>query len=51
MFTGPSFQIKLHLISIVLLSGFQSLDLVGIVNATVYKTEPITTDLTHGKLS
>ena len=37
MFTGPSFQIKLHLQSSVSLSGFQSSWGADIVNAAVYK--------------
>ena len=41
MFIGPLFQIKLHLLSTVLLSGF---------NTTVYNTKPIFTGLAHGKL-
>ena len=55
------FQIKIHLLSIVLLSRFQSslvrqylanfTGIVGIVNTIFYKTEPIFTGLRHGKLS
>ena len=57
MFTCLLFQIKLHLISSVLLGGFQSSQcsevtftgLAGTVNATIYNTEPIFTGLWHGK--
>ena len=51
MFTGPLFQVKLHLLDIVLLSGFQShwvrqylvcfMGLVGRVSTKLYKTKPI----------
>ena len=62
MFTAPLFEIKLHLLSAVLLGGFQSstgvrqylvnfMGRAGTVNATVYKTRPIFTSLQHGKFS
>ena len=65
MVTGPLFQIKLHLPSSVLLSGFHTLwnqlsktvpgkfhgTQAGIVNANVYKTKPIFTALRHSKFS
>ena len=63
---GPLFQIKLHLLSNVLLSIFQGprqfviqwvrqylvnfTGLVGIVNAIVYKNEPISTGLGYGQI-
>ena len=63
MFRDVLFQIKLHLLSAVLLSAFQSSpvalkstvrqylvnfkDLAGIVNTAVHKTEPISTGLRH----
>ena len=65
MFTGPLFQIKLHLLQVLsysvvstLLRSFEiqsvrqyvenTMGLVGILNTTVYKTEPI---FGQGKLS
>ena len=62
MFTGPLFQMKLHLLSTTLLSGFQIVPgvgqylinfkgLVGIVSSSIYKTESIFTGLWHGNLS
>ena len=58
MFRGNLFQIKLQLLEIALLSGFNcvrqyqviSIGLAGIINATVYQTEQIFKDLGHGKL-
>ena len=63
MFTDPFFQIKLHLNRTVLLllpGSFEIhwvrqylvdlMGLAGIVNTTVYKTEPIFTGLWHSKL-
>ena len=55
MFTGPLLQIKLlpgsfeiHWVKQYLVNVTSP---VGVVNATVYKTEPIFTGLGHGKLS